>query len=168
MSSSLLHLSIVVVLLASPVFCAHRGDLDQPLVNAEQADAPNQAGFGWLTLLGFGFLTFNSGMAIYRSDQNLGAIGFVAFSYFDLIALFLCLRWYESAARDSPVRYKLKIAFWCLTTMLTLAFSHKVAIIMPIGVQCRVWTMALATIFFGFYAVLLHEEQQSCADDATC
>lgn len=127
----------------------------QPPAAANGVDAG--VGFSWLTLLGFVFLTFNSAMAIYRSDGDPAAIAFVAFSYIDLVLLFICLRWYERAAAGSPTRGKLKVAVWVLTTLLTLVFSYKVAVIMPIAVKVLVWAMACATVLGGFYA-FLHTE----------
>jgi hypothetical protein len=55
----------------------------------------NGAGFSWLTVLGFAFLTFNSVMAEYSSNRDLGAVGFVALSLPDLVSLFYCLRRYS-------------------------------------------------------------------------
>ncbi|KAG2606893.1 hypothetical protein PVAP13_4NG221909 [Panicum virgatum] len=88
-------------------------------------------GFSWLTALGFAFLTFNSGMAIYRSDGDRGAVAFVVASYLDLVLLFACLRIFERTPRESPRRGVLKACVWGLTTLLTVMFSHKVAAIMP-------------------------------------
>ncbi|RLN09155.1 hypothetical protein C2845_PM11G00070 [Panicum miliaceum] len=112
----------------------------------------------WLTVVGFLFLTFNSGMAVYRSNGDLGAIFFVAFSYMDLVSLFYCLRWYESTPPESRRREHLKMAVWLQTTMLTAAFSYKVAAIMPFPVQVLVWSMAGTTVLGGFYAFFLHRE----------
>lgn len=121
-------------------------------------EAGHRRGFSWLTALGFAFLTFNSGMAIYRSDGDAAAVAFVGFSYVDLVLLFCCLRWFENAAPGSPARGKLKAAVWVLTTLLTLVFSYKVAAIMPAPVQILVWGMAGATVLGGFYAFFLHRE----------
>lgn len=122
-------------------------------------------GFSWLTALGFLFLTFNSGMAIYRSNGDPAAVAFVAFSYVDLVLLFCCLRWFEKAAPGSPARGNLKVAVWVLTTLLTVVFSYKVATIMPMPVQILVWGMAAATVLGGFYAFFLHREGKvSCSD----
>jgi len=110
------------------------------------------------TGVGFMFLTFNSGMAVYRSNGDLGAICFVGFSYLDLVLLFFCLSWYERTPPESPQREHLKMAVWLLTTMLTAAFSYKVAAIMPFPVQVLVWIMASVTILGGFYAFFLHRE----------
>jgi hypothetical protein len=125
---------------------------------ANAAPAP-AAGFSWLTLLGFAFLTFNSAMAIYRSDGDLAAIGFVAFSYVDLVLLFVCLRWYEREAPGSATRGKLKVGVWILTTLLTMAFSYKVAAIMPLAVKVVIWAMACATVLGGFYGFFVYTEK---------
>ncbi|CAL5059467.1 unnamed protein product [Urochloa decumbens] len=131
--------------------------LEQPAIRPALKD---REGYGpsLLTLMGFAFLTFNSGMAVYRSNGDLSAISFVGFSYLDLVLLFYCLRRYEKTPPESPLREHLKMAVWLLTTMLTAAFSYKVAAIMPFPVQVLVWAMAIATILGGFYAFFLHKE----------
>ncbi|KAK3133986.1 hypothetical protein QOZ80_6AG0543590 [Eleusine coracana subsp. coracana] len=118
------------------------------------------AEFSWLTALGFLFLTFNSGMAIYRSDGDRSSVLFVVVSYLDLVALFGCLRYYERLDRHSPRRETVKAAVWALTTLLTVIFSYKVAEIMPLAVKVVVWAMAAATTCGGFYAFFLYEEKQ--------
>ncbi|RCV22583.1 hypothetical protein SETIT_4G232100v2 [Setaria italica] len=117
------------------------------------------ADFSWLTALGFLFLTFNSGMAVYRSNGDTGSIIFVVVSYLDLVALFACLRYYERLDRHSPKRETVKAAVWGLTTLLTVMFSYKVAEIMPLAVKLVVWAMAAATSCGGFYAFFIHEEK---------
>ncbi|CAM0910205.1 unnamed protein product [Alopecurus aequalis] len=116
--------------------------------------------FSWLTALGFAFLTFNSGMAIYRSNGDAGSILFVAVSYLDLVALFGCLRLYERLDRHSPRREKVKAAVWSLTTLLTVMFSYKVAEVMPLAVKVVVWAMAAATTCGGFYAFFIHDDKE--------
>ncbi|CAN6243580.1 unnamed protein product [Urochloa humidicola] len=112
-----------------------------------------------LTIVGFGFLTFNSFMAVYRSNGDVGAISFVVFSFLDLVLLFYFLRRYERTPAESPRREHIKMAVWLLTTLLTAAFSYKVAAIMPLPVQIIVWAMAGATVLGGFYAFFIHEEK---------
>jgi hypothetical protein len=118
------------------------------------------AELSWLTALGFAFLTFNSGMAIYRSKGDAGSILFVAVSYLDLLALFACLRHYERLDRHSPRREKVKAAVWSLTTLLTVMFSYKVAELMPLPVKLLVWAMAAATTCGGFYAFFIHDDKE--------
>ncbi|KAJ3686540.1 hypothetical protein LUZ61_015704 [Rhynchospora tenuis] len=115
--------------------------------------------FSWLTAMGFAFLTFNSGMAIYRSKGDAGSVAFVAVSYLDLLSLFYCLRLYEKSPHNSSQRRIIKAIVWSLTTLLTVMFSYKVAALMPLPVAVVVWAMASATILGGFYAFFLHTEE---------
>ncbi|CAL4889152.1 unnamed protein product [Urochloa decumbens] len=140
----------------------------EPLVVAVDQQADYQDGhhgnnggrtFSWLTLLWFGFVTFNSIMAILRSKGDSMAMLFVGFSYADLVALFACLKMYESAPAGSSKRDWLKIAVWILTTLLTLAFSGKVAAVMPPLVAVVVWLMAFGTIAGGFVAFFIYKEK---------
>lgn len=119
----------------------------------------NYSGIPWLTVLGFVFLSFNSGMALYRSRGDVAAVSFVVFSYVDLVLLFYCLRRYERAAAGSAQREWLKAAVWILTAALTVVFSYKVAAIMPLAVAVLVWVMAFVTVAGGFYALFLHSEK---------
>jgi hypothetical protein len=86
------------------------------------AQAP-QEGPSVLTIIGFAFLTFNSGVAVYLSSRDLrvGAAWFGSFCFLDLGVLFYCLRLYQRAPPGSPRRENLKMAVWLLTTMLTFA-----------------------------------------------
>lgn len=148
-------------LVASPLKSMEQGQLRQPLRDQPQhPEEEHWMGCSLLTLIGFGFLTFNSGMAVYRSDRDLAAISFVVFSYVDLVSLFYCLRLFEKTPPESPRRHHIKTAVWLLTTMLTAVFSYKVAAIMPFPVQILVWAMAAATVLGGFYAFFLHSEEQ--------
>ena len=116
---------------------------------------PAEAPVGAFSWLGFAFLTVNSAMAINRSKGDPAALGFVAFSYLDLLLLFYCHRRFESAAPGSPARLRLKVAVWLLTTMLTALLSYQVAAIMPLPVQILVWAMAATAVGGGFYALFL-------------
>ncbi|KAJ1255918.1 hypothetical protein BS78_K139100 [Paspalum vaginatum] len=115
----------------------------------------------WLTIVGFIVLTFNSAMAIIVSRGDMTAIAFVVFCYADLVALFVCLRMYERAIAGSSRRWRLKVAVWVLTTLLTLAFSYKVAAVMPPPVAVVVWLMAFGTVAGGFIAFFVYEEKTS-------
>jgi hypothetical protein len=136
-----------------------RKHVDEALLEQRvTCSARKDCGGRGLTLIAFIFLTFNSAMAVYKSNGNLSAIAFVGFSYLDLVMLFYCLRLYERTPPESPRRGHLKMAVWLLTTMLTAAFSYKVAAIMPFPVQVLVWNMAGATVLSGFYAFFLHHD----------
>jgi Family of unknown function (DUF6490) len=130
-----------------------------PLLTTPQSHTKmDNDNFSWLTAMGFAFLTFNSGMAIYRSKGDAGSVAFVAVSYLDLLLLFYCLRLYEKSSQDSAQRRSIKASVWFLTTLLTVMFSYKVAALMPLPVAVIVWAMAGATILGGFYAFFLYKE----------
>lgn len=116
-------------------------------------DHERHSGGPLLTVIGFAFLTFNSGMAIYRSAGDPASISFVSFGYVDLVLLFFCLRRYERGDPSNPAREKLKAAVWLLTTVLTLAFSYKVVTVFPPLMAASVLAMTAAGllgIFYGF------------------
>lgn len=118
----------------------------------------------WLTLLGLGFLTFNSIMAIIRSRDDPWSVAFVVSSFLDLILLFICLQKFERTPRDSPMRSHLKIAVWCLSTFLTVMFSYRVAALMPLAVAVIVWLMSLSTIGAGFYLFFVYRDEVESID----
>ncbi|CAN6172493.1 unnamed protein product [Urochloa humidicola] len=108
----------------------------------------------WVTGAGFGFLTLNSALAIYRAKGDPASILFVAGSYLTLLLLFRCLREYERARPGSPERERARRGVWPLPTVLTLAFAWKVAAVMPSAVAVAVvWALAVATTTGGFYAL---------------
>jgi hypothetical protein len=133
------------------------GRVWEPPLEVGQAGHGDHSGLSLLTALGLAFLTFNSGMAIYRSNGDYESIAFVAFSYFDLVLLFYCLRYYEQGDRRSKW---VKAAVWVLTTLLTVMFSYKVAAVMPLKVAAIVWAMAGTTVLGGHYAFFVHKEKE--------
>ncbi|CAL5059453.1 unnamed protein product [Urochloa decumbens] len=143
------------------------GDEEANIPNdgAHQADINDARRFPWPTLLGFIFLSFNSAMAIVRSRGDAMAVAFVSYSYADLAALFACLRLFERAGAGSAERTTLKAAVWSLTTALTLAFSYKVAAVMPLPVEVHLWLMAFTTIAGGFYAFFVYEEKAATVQE---
>ena len=110
----------------------------------------------WATTAGLGFLTLNSGLAIYRADGDPGSILFVLGSYAALLLLFRCLRDYERAPPGSPARERARRAVWPLTALLTLGFAWKVAAVMPSAAAAAVvWGLAVATTAGGFFALFV-------------
>ncbi|URE01469.1 hypothetical protein MUK42_20539 [Musa troglodytarum] len=120
----------------------------------------------WLPALGLAFLTYNSAAAVYRSIDEPWAVAFVVVAYVDLLLLFWCLRKFERCfeAGSAADRPRLKAAVWCLATLLTLMFSYKVAVIMPLPVAVMVWSMAATVCLGGFWALFLCEEPSSRSD----
>ncbi|AQK80354.1 hypothetical protein Zm00014a_034850 [Zea mays] len=110
----------------------------------------------WATTAGFGFLTLNSGVAIYRAWGDFASILLVTGSYSALLLLFRCLRDYERAAPGSPARARARRAVWPLTSLLTVAFAWKVAAAMPSAAAAAVvWALAVATTAGGFFALFV-------------
>ncbi|CAL5050972.1 unnamed protein product [Urochloa decumbens] len=110
----------------------------------------------WIAGTCFGFLTLNSGLAIYRAKGDLASIFFVSGSYITLLLLFVCLRAYECAPPGSPARERARRAVWPLTTVLTLGFAWKVAAVMPSVIAAAVvWGLAIATAAGGFFALIV-------------
>ncbi|CAO2037685.1 unnamed protein product [Urochloa humidicola] len=98
--------------------------MDNETLLEHAAPAPQERGGhgpSMLAIIGFAFLTFNSGLAVYSWSRGLGAVWFVGFCFLDLALLFYCLRLYEAAPAGSPRREHLKMAVWLLAMMLTFA-----------------------------------------------
>ncbi|GJN00931.1 hypothetical protein PR202_ga18158 [Eleusine coracana subsp. coracana] len=76
-----------------------------------------------MTKVGFGVLTMNSGLAIYRAREDAASVLFVVGSYLLLLLLFAYLRTYERSPPGSPLRERARRAVWQLTTLLTVGFA---------------------------------------------
>lgn len=111
-----------------------------------------------LPWIGLSFLTYNSAMAVYRSQDDFYAISFVLTAYLSLLLLFWCLRSIERAGPNAPQRGRLKAYVWFLCTLLTGMFSYKVAAVMPWPVDLVVWGLASSVIIGGFYVFFLHRD----------
>ncbi|KAF0910770.1 hypothetical protein E2562_004748 [Oryza meyeriana var. granulata] len=110
----------------------------------------------WISTAGFGILTVNSGLAIYRSRGDAGAVVFVLGSYAALLLLFHCLSAFERAPPGSAARERLKRTVWALSTFVTAMFAWKVAALMPPPVAAVVWGLAVATSIGGFLAFFVY------------
>ncbi|CAN6208735.1 unnamed protein product [Urochloa humidicola] len=97
----------------------------------------------WVAGAGLGFLTLNSGLAIYRAKGDLASILFVSGSYITLLLLFGYLHTYEQAPPGSPAWERARRNLW----PLTMAFAWRVAAV--------VWVLAVATTAGGFFALFL-------------
>uniref|UniRef100_A0A0E0L7U4 Uncharacterized protein n=1 Tax=Oryza punctata TaxID=4537 RepID=A0A0E0L7U4_ORYPU len=98
----------------------------------------------FLTKVGFGALTCNSLLAIYRSQGEPASVAFVVGAYAALLLLFYFLGKFERAHPEE--RGRVKAAVWSLTTLLTAMFASRVAPLMPPLVAAGVWIMAAATV----------------------
>uniref|UniRef100_A0A0E0FHV2 Uncharacterized protein n=1 Tax=Oryza nivara TaxID=4536 RepID=A0A0E0FHV2_ORYNI len=111
-------------------------------------------------LTGFGFLTLNSLLAIYRSHGDIAGITFVATSYLSLLLLFWCLQQYKRAPANSPAKSRSKAGVWFSSSLLTVVFSWRVSALMPWPVAAAVWLMAASTVVGGFYTLFLWSGRQ--------
>jgi hypothetical protein len=105
-------------------------------------------GFSWTLAAGLAFITFNSGMSVYLSWDDVAVVTFAVTSYLDLLLLLCCLWLYERAAAGSAWRERLKASVWTLTTLLTFAFAYMVvgtAGRLTLPVALLVWVTAAAT-----------------------
>ncbi|THU59582.1 hypothetical protein C4D60_Mb07t03610 [Musa balbisiana] len=134
-------------------------------VVGSSGEADAVTGFSWMQAFGLAFLSINSLAALHRSRDDVWNAAFILASYLDLLALFLCLRLFDSTHPDSLKRRgALKMAVWTLSTILIAMFSYRVAAIMPFAVAIIVWCMSGLTISGGFYAFFVHQSQ----DDDSC
>ncbi|TVT98825.1 hypothetical protein EJB05_55840, partial [Eragrostis curvula] len=105
--------------------------------------------------MGLGFLTFNSGMALYRSEGDAAYIALVVFSYLDLVLLFLYLRTHEQGAGRTSARARVvRTAVWVITLLLAALFGWKMASVLPLPVAAGIWLLAgvgLVAVFNAFF-----------------
>ncbi|CAN6165124.1 unnamed protein product [Urochloa humidicola] len=104
-------------------------------------------------------LAVNLALCLYRVRDDLGAIGFVAFSHLNLFLLFGAIRYFDISPPGSPARGRARLAAWLLTTTLTASFTWKVGEFLPPGFAIAAWAMAAATVLAGFYLMFLAGEK---------
>ena len=108
------------------------------------------------TCIGFILLTASSIAAIHRSHGEITETSFIVVSYLSLVLLFVLLRRFEAAPRNSPARGGAKAGVWVVTALLAAVFSWRVSALMPWPVDAIIWVMAASTVLGGFYALFLH------------
>ncbi|EEC79998.1 hypothetical protein OsI_21649 [Oryza sativa Indica Group] len=101
-------------------------------------------------------LTASSIAAIHRSHGEITETSFIVVSYLSLVLLFVFLRRFEAAPRNSPARGGAKAGVWVVTALLAAVFSWRVSALMPWPVDAIIWVMAASTVLGGFYALFLH------------
>ncbi|XP_062218576.1 uncharacterized protein LOC133918627 [Phragmites australis] len=156
---------------------SHHGDLEEARASPGMVTPPRDRRFFWLataasriavepsptatilTAMAFAILTFNSGMAIYRSQGDSWAVAFGAFTYLDLILLIYCLRLFGRV--DDPSFCRVKASVWVLTALLATMFAWKVVTVMPLALAVMVGGMAGAAVLGCFYAFFVHRETTS-------
>ncbi|TVU23664.1 hypothetical protein EJB05_26043, partial [Eragrostis curvula] len=111
------------------------------------------------TFLAFAFLTWSSASTVYRSGGDSEIVRFVVITYCDLLALFLCLRFFERMERGDPRRSLVRATVWVLTSVLTVAFSMRLSVYLPPSLKIAIWLPSIATVAFGFVLLVVCNEQ---------
>ena len=127
----------------------------QPASPPPEADAN---GFNFLTIIALLFLTVNSADVAYRSRHDPPTLAFVVFAYSDLMMLLFCLKKMEQLPLEG--RERLKFPVWALSTALILAFSWRVAEIMPLVLAVVVWLLSGSVAVGGFYGLFIYRETE--------
>ncbi|KAJ3701395.1 hypothetical protein LUZ61_005100 [Rhynchospora tenuis] len=138
--------------------CANSNELQTEPVSQQ----PNDSGFclpvlSFFPTVAFLYLTYNFGLAAYRSRTNPWDLAFIISCYVELILLFLCMKQHENLTADSPSEQtdRLKIVVWILCTLLTFTFAWRISQIMPWYLNSIIWGMSASVILVGFYFFFL-------------
>lgn len=126
------------------------------------------AGFPWLLVIAFLFLTINCVQAVYQARGDPWSVSFVVSAYSALVLLFWCLRQLERLPRDGTSRLgeqRLKLAVWMLAMLLNAMFSYRVAAMMPPAFAVVIWAVAGFTTVAAFYAFFIYREPAAPAVD---
>ncbi|KAJ4794848.1 hypothetical protein LUZ62_046094 [Rhynchospora pubera] len=117
----------------------------------------NNSRFAFFPIIAFLYLSYNFGLAAYRSRSNPWDLAFIISCYVELILLFLCLKKHENLAADAPTecRYRLKVVVWILCTLLTFTFAWRISQIMPWYLNVIIWAMSASVILVEFYFFFL-------------
>ncbi|RLN09785.1 uncharacterized protein C2845_PM11G01390 [Panicum miliaceum] len=112
----------------------------------------------WLTPLGFILVTFNSGIALYRSQDDPWATYFVCFSYVTTLLLSYLHNKMERASHPTNSRRirSVRASVWTLTALLAIMFSYKAAAVLPLPMAAVVWVMSAAAVVGVFFAFFSH------------
>ncbi|CAL9089971.1 unnamed protein product [Musa textilis] len=127
----------------------------RPASPQPQADS---SGFKFLTIIAVLFLTVNSADVAYRSRHDPPRLSFVVFAYSDLMMLLFYLKKMERLPLEG--RERLKFPVWALSTALILAFSWRVAEVMPPVLAVVVWLLSGSVAVGGFYGLFIYRETE--------
>ncbi|KAJ4765962.1 hypothetical protein LUZ62_076337 [Rhynchospora pubera] len=119
--------------------------------------------FSFFPTIAFFYLTYNFGLAAYRSRTNPWDLAFIISCYLELILLFLCLKKHENLTSDSPneQRDRLKVVVWILCTLFTFTFAWRISQIMPWYLNVIIWGMSASVILVGFYFFFLFKDDDA-------
>ncbi|KAJ0959933.1 hypothetical protein J5N97_000298 [Dioscorea zingiberensis] len=118
----------------------------------------------WLPTIGMVFLTINSIIAVYRSINDPWTVMFIVTAYANVVLLVYYMRNIEKMPEmKRPVRMKATV--WTLASTLTVLFTYRVSIMLPLFLAIIVWLMASVIVFGGFYALLVHREESDLCNN---
>ncbi|KAJ0959937.1 hypothetical protein J5N97_000302 [Dioscorea zingiberensis] len=135
---------------------------DEPLcTSAQEPTRSNVVGYEhqtWLPIIGMVFLTVNSIVAVYRSINDPWMVMFIVTAYANVVLLVYYMRNIEKMPEmKRPVRMKATV--WTLASTLTVLFTYRVSIMLPLFLAIIVWLTACVIVLGGFYALLVHREE---------
>ncbi|KAJ0959935.1 hypothetical protein J5N97_000300 [Dioscorea zingiberensis] len=135
---------------------------DEPLcTSAQEPTRSNVVGYEhqtWLPTIGMVFLTINSIIAVYRSINDPWTVMFVVTAYANAVLLVYYMRNIEKTP-EMKRGVRMKATVWTLASTLTVLFTYRVSIMLPVFLAIIVWLMACVIVFGGFYALLVHREE---------
>ncbi|WOL09042.1 hypothetical protein Cni_G17795 [Canna indica] len=140
----------------------HHDDVNEPPAEAPAEAARHCRLSNLLPILALLCLTYSVLTSGYTARGDPSRLGFVLFSYADLLFLFYFLRRFERLAPGSSAeeRTRLKAAVWLLSTALMLAFGYRVSETVPLALAGIVWILAAAVSAGGFYGLFLLKEEE--------
>ncbi|XP_042429871.1 uncharacterized protein LOC122016582 isoform X2 [Zingiber officinale] len=129
----------------------------------------------WLSVFPLLYLSASAAVYAYRERGDPWSLGFVLFSYSDLLALFYCLGRFERAAEGEGTteqRRRLKAVIWALAAALMAGFSFRVSAVLPAALGALIWVMAASVTVGGFCGLFLfdrrdNEKPPSCRPKST-
>ncbi|KAG6483264.1 hypothetical protein ZIOFF_059906 [Zingiber officinale] len=127
-------------------------------------DAPRRRRRTWLSVFPLLYLSASAAVYCYRARGDPWSLGFVLFSYSDLLALFYCLGRFERAAEGEGTteqRRRLKAVIWALAAALMAGFSLRVSAVLPAALGALIWVMAASVTVGGFCGLFLFDRRDN-------
>lgn len=121
-------------------------------------DAPRRRRRSWFFVLILLYLSASGAVYGYRARGDPWNLGFVLFSYSDLLALFYFLDRFDRAAAEQ--RRRLKAVIWALAAALMAGFSGRVSAVLPAPLGVLIWAMAASVAVGGFFGLFLFDRRE--------
>ncbi|KAK1259102.1 hypothetical protein QJS04_geneDACA021942 [Acorus gramineus] len=119
-------------------------------IQIRQGDLREDSWF--LPFISVSFLTFNSGVAVYRNRDNPSSLNFIITAYVSFISLMWCIHASEKVPKeDSQRKWRYRVAIWVLASIINLTFSNRISAVMPLFMSVFVWALSVLCIIGTFY-----------------